>query len=600
MIKRALSIFFVLSIFMNVSVLAQTDNKIQEAEKLSAKEIRKQNRLKRKQQKKDSLAEVTQLVIPAVDQKGIPKNPSAQASKPLQELLNEDTGAVTVQNQLLKDSTLTTQLKTLDQINKPNTVANENLDLTSVKVVADFDKGLKDHPSLEQLDERWQQELFNSDLFDTIYQTVQNQQYSKIPYFPNLPTETLKERLVELNARTPFNVEYNPSLESVIKNYLKNRHESLERLMALSDYYFPLFEQVLDKYDLPLEIKYLAIVESALKPRAKSRVGATGLWQFMFGTGKEYDLHVSSYVDERMDPIKSTEASARYLAKLYKIFGDWDLALASYNSGPGNVSKAIRRSGGYTNYWNIRPYLPRETAGYVPAFLATMYIFEYADKHDFKVKRPEYTYFETDTVRVKQQISLDQVAEVMDVKIEALQFLNPQYKLDIIPHIKQKDYTLRLPLRKVGTFVTNENAIYAKAKEDFDKREKPLPQLVDVNQKIRYRVRSGDYLGLIARKFGVRVSKIKQWNGLRNNNIRVGKYLTIYPRKVNNYIASKKASVEAKSAAKTGNVYVVKSGDSLWSISRKYAGVSVDNLKKWNTIRGNSLKPGMRLKVSAN
>ena len=599
MFKKAPNLIAVLLFFVCSVISAQTKNDKKD-DKPTAKEIRKQNRINRKKQKRDSLAKVTQLVIPAVDQKGNPRNATAEASKPLQELLNEDSGEVTVQNKVLQDSISTSEIKKLDQINRPATVANEKLDLSSVKVEADFEKGLKDHPTLEQLDERWQQELFNSDLFDTIYQTVQNQQYSKIPYFPNLPTETLKKRLVELNAKTPFNVEYNPSLEAVIKTYLRNRHESMERLMALSDYYFPLFEQVLDKYDLPLEIKYLAIVESALKPRAKSRVGATGLWQFMFGTGKEYDLNVSSYVDERMDPIKSTEASAQYLAKLYKIFGDWDLALASYNSGPGNVSKAIRRSGGYTNYWNIRPYLPRETAGYVPAFLATMYIFEYADKHDFKVKRPEYTYFETDTVHVKQQISLDQVAEVMDVKIEALQFLNPQYKLDIIPNIQEKNYMLRLPLRKVGTFVTNENAIYAKAKEEFDKREKPLPQLVNVNQKIRYRVRSGDYLGLIARKFGVRVSKIKQWNGLRNNNIRVGKYLTIYPRKVNNYIASKKASVASKSTSKNGKVYVVKSGDSLWSISRKYAGVSVDNLKKWNSISGNGLKPGMRLKVSAN
>nr|WP_238528019.1 lytic transglycosylase domain-containing protein [Aquimarina agarivorans] len=458
--------------------------------------------------------------------------------------------------------------------------------------MSNFQEGFKDHPSIEALDARWKQELFNSSLYDSIYETIINQDYTNVEFVVNLPTETLKKQLADLNAKTPFNVEYNPSLESVIKNYLKNRHQSLERLMALSDYYFPLFEQVLDKYDLPLEIKYLAIVESALKPRAKSRVGATGLWQFMFGTGKEYDLNVSSYVDERMDPIKSTEASAKYLAKLYKIFGDWDLALASYNSGPGNVTKAIRRSGGYTNYWNIRPYLPRETAGYLPAFLATMYIFEYADFHDFKPKRPEFAYFETDTVHVKQQISLDQVAEIMDIEMEVLQFLNPSYKLDIIPHVASKDYKLRLPWDKVGAFVANENAIYAKAKADFDKREKPLPQLFEVSNKIRYRIRSGDYLGLIARKFGVRVSQIKKWNGLRNNNIRVGKHLTIYPRRATVYASTKKKAIKVSS-----NTYVVKSGDSLWSISQKFAGVSVENLKRWNNISGNRLKPGMRLKL---
>ncbi len=493
---------------------------------------------------------------------------------------------------VIQDSITKQNLKQLDKINKPLDATHKKLDLSKIQVTADFDKEIKDHPTLEQLDKRWRQELFNSSLYDTIYETIINQDYSNTTLVVDLPTDTLKKHLKELNARTPFNVAYNPSLESVIKNYLKNRHQSMERLMALSDYYFPLFEEVLDKYDLPLEIKYLAIVESALKPRAKSRVGATGLWQFMFGTGKEYDLNVSSYVDERMDPIKSTEASAKYLSKLYKVFGDWDLALASYNSGPGNVTKAIRRSGGYTNYWNIRPYLPRETAGYLPAFLATMYIFEYADFHDFKPKRPEFAYFETDTVRVKQQIGLDQIAEVMHIDMEVLQFLNPSYKLDIIPHISSENYTLRLPLDKVGTFVSHEKAIYEKAKEDYDKREKPLPQLFEVSNKIRYRIRSGDYLGLIARKFGVRVSQIKQWNGLRNNNIRVGKHLTIYPRKANAYTSIKKKVVNSSS-----KVYVVKSGDSLWSISQKFAGISVANLKKWNSISGNKLKPGMRLKL---
>ena len=248
----------------------------------------------------------------------------------------------------------------------------------------------------------------------------------------------------------------------------------MERLMGLSKYYFPMFERELDNYNIPLEMKYLSIVESALKPRAKSRVGATGLWQFMFATGKQYGLDVSSYVDERSDPIKSTESASKYLAKLYQFFGDWDLALAAYNSGPGNVSKAIRRSGGYKNYWNIRPNLPRETAGYVPAFLATMYIFEYADEHGFVQHKPKFNYVETDTIRVKQMITLDQVSEFTGVKMEVLQFLNPSYKLDVIPYIKGKNYTLRLPRNVVGAFVNNENEMYAFAKAEFNKREKPF------------------------------------------------------------------------------------------------------------------------------
>jgi len=242
----------------------------------------------------------------------------------------------------------------------------------SVKPVIDSisQNQLLDNALAAEFDRKWRSELYNTSLYDTIYKSVSELEYESV-YYPELPTDTLKKRLAELNAKTPFNIEYNPSLENVIKGYLKRRRQSLEKLMALSSYYFPMFEKELDRFDIPLEIKYLAIVESALKPRARSRVGATGLWQFMFGTGKEMGLDVTSYVDERSDPIKSTEAACKYLAKLYKIFGDWDLALAAYNSGPGNVSKAIRRSGGYRNYWNIRQNLPRETAGYLPAFLAT-------------------------------------------------------------------------------------------------------------------------------------------------------------------------------------------------------------------------------------
>lgn len=446
-------------------------------------------------------------------------------------------------------------------------------------------------------DKKWMEELYSTSLFDTIYREVTDLKYNAV-YYPELPTDTLKARLKRLNTKTPFNVEYNPELESVIKSWLKNRHQSLERLMGLSTFYFPLFEGELDNYNIPLEMKYLAIVESALKPRAKSRVGATGLWQFMFATGKQYGLDVSSYVDERSDPIKATTAAAKYLAKLYEIFGDWDLALAAYNSGPGNVNKAIRRSGGYTNYWNIRPNLPRETAGYVPAFLATMYIFEYAKEHGFVQHKPTFNYVETDTIHVKKMITLDQVSDFTGVKIETLQFLNPAYKLDIIPFIKGKNYSLRLPRELVGAFVNNEASMYAFAEAEFAKREKPLPQLFNANSKTRYKVKEGDYLGKIARKFGVRVSKIKQWNGLRSNNLKIGQRLTIYPRKPlttkNNTVKTNKKST----ANFKGKTYIVKTGDSLWSISQQFSGVSVENIKEWNDISSTNLKPGMTLRVS--
>lgn len=457
---------------------------------------------------------------------------------------------------------------------------------------------LLNEASLTKIDEKWLNELYNNNLFDTVYKSVTELSFDKIDY-PELSTEVLKSRLKDLDAKTPFNIDYNPALESVIKSYLKNRKKHLQKLIMLSSFYFPLFEQELDNQNIPLEIKYLAIVESALKPRAKSRVGATGLWQFMFGTGKMYGLDVNSYVDERSDPIKSTKAAAKYLSKLYKIFGDWDLALAAYNSGPGNVTKAIRRSGGYKNYWNIRPHLPRETAGYLPAFLATMYIFEYAEAHGFHKIKNEMAYFETDTIIVKNMITLDQVSEAVGTPIETLQFLNPSYKLDIIPVIKNENYSLRLPRDVIGQFVKNENNIYSLAKAEFAKREKPLPQLFEANDRIRYRVKDGDYLGKISRIYGVRVSDIKRWNGLRSNNLKIGQRLTIHPRKP--HITTKKvATKKPKITPISGNifVYTVKDGDSLWSISQKFSGVSVQNIKDWNGISSSKLKPGMKLKIA--
>lgn len=461
---------------------------------------------------------------------------------------------------------------------------------TGIKDTIIFD--LKDMALARKKDSLWLKELYKSDLFEDVYNSVANQEYGMVDY-DELPTEVLKQRLKELDARTPFKVEYNPSLESVIKQYLKNRRGSLERLMGLSEYYFPMFEQELDKNNLPLELKYLAVIESALNPRAQSRVGATGLWQFMYPTGKMFGLDVSSYVDERSDPIMATEAACKYLKSLNNSFNDWDLALAAYNSGPGNVSKAIRRSGGKTNYWNLREYLPRETAGYVPAFLATMYIFEYAKEHGFKKQSARIPYVATDTIKVKQQITLDQVAKLTNLDKEELEFLNPSYKLGIIPVIKDENYMLRLPLTAVGAFVNNEEAIYTFVQEEQQEAEKPMPELYEQPEKVRYRVKSGDYLGRIADRYGVGVSQIKSWNGMRSNTVKVGQNLIIYPKKNTQDIAISTPS-QSSSSEKT---YTVRNGDSLWSISQKFPGVSVQNIKKWNDISGTNLKPGTKLKI---
>ena len=385
---------------------------------------------------------------------------------------------------------------------------------------------MQDLMEAKKIDSLWLTFLFDSNRYEEMYETISEQTYEDVLY-DELSTELLKERLAELNSRTPFEIEYNPKLESVIKQYLKYRKKGLTRIIGLSKYYFPMFEEVLDKHHLPLELKYLAIVESALDPRAKSPAGASGLWQFMFQTGKAFGLEANSYVDDRNDPVLSTEAASKYLSSLHKMFDDWDLALAAYNSGPGNVSKAIRRSGGSQNYWNIRPYLPRETANYLPAFLATMYIFEYAEEHGLYNEGPRTPIIVTDTIHVKEQITFQQINKVTDIPLKELQYLNPAYKLDVIPYVKDKSYILRLPIEAIGTFVANEEKIYAYAKEEMDKKEKP--ELINQTAEVRYRVKSGDYLGKIANQYRVTVNQIKQWNSLRSNNLRIGHMLIIIP-----------------------------------------------------------------------
>ena len=395
--------------------------------------------------------------------------------------------------------------------------------ITESDLFSDYDIALID--SL-LLDSRFKSPLYNS--FNYNIDGINNKDISDV----SLSSEVLKQRLANIDAKTPFDIQYNPALEKVIKSYLKYRKRYYPALMAKATYYFPMFEKYLDNYDIPLEMKYLAIVESSLNPTAKSRVGATGLWQFMYATGMQYKLKVSSYVDERQDPLKATIAACQYLSDLFKIFGDWDLALAAYNSGPGNVSKAIKRSGGYRNYWNIRPFLPRETAGYVPAFYATMYLFEYQKEHQLVPKTPQIRYFETDTIRVKKTISFDQVSEITGISSELIKFLNPSFKLNIIPFVSEKNYAITLPVKNILAFLDKELDLYALTKTDNAKREKPLPKYFEMDKRIRYRVRSGDFLGKIANRFGVRISDIKRWNRLKSTRLKIGQRLSIYPKRM--------------------------------------------------------------------
>jgi len=505
--------------------------------------------------------------------------------------IEKDSIVLEKESVLNKDTTIA--IKTLDIVPK------DSLKLAFLKLKAAI-KEKPDYLYAAAIDSLWLKELYSHDLYDSIHHIRKNIKADTI-YYPELTKDTLIARLERLNDRTPFNIEYNPILESVIKRFLKNRQKSLQRLMGLSAYYFPHFEKELDAHNMPLELKYLAIVESALNPRARSRVGATGLWQFMYATGKEHGLDVNSYVDERSDLDKSTTAACEYLTRVYNRFKDWDLALASYNSGPGNVSKAIRRSGGNKNYWNIRSFLPRETAGYVPIFQATMYVFEYAKEHNLRGDIPKHQYFEVDTIRVKKKISLKHVAELLEIKMEDLQFMNPSYKLDIIPVIKGENYVLRLPKEHIGKFITHEEAIYEYANRDFNKGEKPLAALVTTSNRIRYRVRSGDFLGKIAGRYGVKVSSIKRWNGLRSNSLKIGQRLIIYPRHPQKVVRkkAKKSAARKKSSGKMTTVgsYTVKSGDTLYGIAKRYSGVSADNIKTHNSLSNAGLKPGMVLKI---
>ncbi len=322
------------------------------------------------------------------------------------------------------------------------------------------------------IDSLWMKELTSLDGYNEMILDIKNVNVDEKVDF-ELPTDLLKERLKRLDEKSPFNIEYNIGLENVIKSFLKNRKRGFERLMGISQFYFPIFEEELAKNNIPLEIKYLAVVESALNPKAVSRVGATGLWQFMYQTGKQYGINIDSYVDERSDPIIASQAASQYMTNMYRIFGDWDLVLASYNSGPGNVAKAIRRSGGQQNYWNIRKNLPKETQGYLPAFLATMYIFEYHKEHGIIPNKAVANHFATDTIGIKKHLTFKQISDLLDISEAELQFFNPSYKRNEIPSIAGKINYLRLPKDKIAIFTSNEDKVYAYANYIDSKREKP-------------------------------------------------------------------------------------------------------------------------------
>ena len=419
-------------------------------------------------------------------------------------------------------------------------------------------------------------------------------------YEPNeIPTfnDSIYELRIEmLNIQTPVELVYNRHVKAFINLYAKRGRKQTARMLGLKEIYFPLFEETLDKYDMPLELKYLAIVESALNPTAGSHAGAKGLWQFMYSTGKMYGLHSNSIVDDRFDPYKATDAAARHLKDLYDIYGTWELALAAYNSGPGNVNRAIRRAGGVKNYWAVWPFLPRETRGYVPAFIAVNYVFSYAAEHNIYPTDPGILYYGIDSVTVRDVLSFEQISEFMNIDMDDVDFLNPAYKQGIIPATENKTYILRLPRSKVGFFIDHEDSLYNFKSKKGIERDKLLAQIKKAKSRSIHIVRSGENLGLIARKYRTSVSRIKAWNGMRSSRIYPGQKLIVYAPGASS--KSKTSSSSRSASTSKSGYHTVRSGENLGLIAKKY-GISVSQIKIWNGLKSNTIKPGQKIKVAS-
>lgn len=370
----------------------------------------------------------------------------------------------------------------------------------------------------------------------------------ELPTFPDLVYEY---KIAAIDKLSPIDFDYNPMVKRYIDIYAIERREQVSQILGLSQLYFPLFDEMLDKYNLPLELKYLAIVESALNPLAVSKSGAVGLWQFKINSARMFNLSVNSYIDERMDPIKSTEAACLYLQYLYKIFNDWSLALAAYNTGPGPVRNAIQRANGETNFWKIYDYLPEAAQNYVPAFIAAAYIMNNAPAHKISIIKPIIDYSKIDTVMVSKPFSFASVAKELDIPIEVIRFLNPTYRRDYFPEL-DRSLVFWLPSNKIEKFLKGSQNIYN------TKIEKASYQEIVANSgntegkiKIQYSVQSGDYLHKIAIANGCTIDDLIVWNNINNDTLNVGEFLTIWiDQKHYQKIQQKNSADSLKSRAK--------------------------------------------------
>lgn len=437
---------------------------------------------------------------------------------------------------------------------------------------------------------------------DTIYEIGDE-------YIGKLPDSVYIERLN--NLFSPIPLPFNSHVKSYIELYTIRKRQQVQTMLGLSEYYFPIFEEVLDAKGLPMELKYLPIIESALNPRALSRAGASGLWQFMYYTGKRYGLSVDSYLDERRDPVKASVAAASFLSDLYGIYKDWLLVIAAYNCGPGNVNKAISRAGGQRDFWKIFYYLPRETRGYVPAFIAATYAMSYATDHQLYAT-PSSLPLMADTVMINRPLHFEQIASMLNVTVDCLRDMNPQYKRDVVP-AQKKTFVLRLPADQSLSFVTLEDTLYQINRNKYFPNDRLVvgPEMPTAGNykapsnstKIVYTVKSGDVPGAIAKKFNIRLSDLQYWNNLHKNVIRVNQKLVVYVPKerASQYqgIASVEQASTKSSSISEGEylIHVVQKGDTLWDIAKQYAGVSNDDLVQLNNLQGSKIAVGQKLKV---
>lgn len=401
----------------------------------------------------------------------------------------------------------------------------------------------------------------------------------------------------ELNRKTPIGFDYNTTVKKHIDYYLTKRSDLLSKVSGLAKYYFPIFEETIDKYNLPLELKYLAIIESALNPTAQSKTGAMGLWQFKYNTAIMLELVIDNYVDERQDPVKSTDAACRYLDFLYNTFGDWQLAIAAYNGGPGVVRNAVIRSGGKTQFWEILPYLSEETRNYVPGFLAMAYLMENSELFGIVPDPPKITYHQVDTVMVSQPVSFKKVSEILNIPVETIRFLNPSYRKNYIP-MYDDPVPFILPVSKIPEYIMNEKDIIEPV---FPEQSHYIIPSGETKVLCKHVVTKGDYLNKIALKYHCSINDIMKWNSMNSPSISSGQELLIWVSEslskqmsLNTYTETKPAETEM---ATSTIWHIVKKGDNLYSISNTY-NVSVEDIKKANNFGEDYvLLPGARLLI---